>query len=365
MSEDFGPVAGLVLRGSGQLQLEVFPYPVLRGQDATLRVEATGLCGSDLARYNGSRGELPPMILGHEIAGTIEMILPEASDRWQVQAGDRVVVEEALPCGVCRYCASGRHRLCTNSGLRFGATSVDVAPALWGGFAEVLYLHPWSRVHRVPDGVSADHATLYIPLSNAYGWLVDSGEFRAGEHVVVLGSGLHGICTAIVATKLGAGSVTLVGRQGDQRRLAYATTQGVRTLDCGSGPETVDQIRESLGEGADVVVDLVPGPQQGIADDIALVRRGGRVVVAGVKTQDTAVTVPSLDFLSKEITVRGVWARPDWAVAWSLELLAREEALSDLVEAAHSLGEVEEALLAMQGGDRRPLHSVVNPSDGR
>jgi threonine dehydrogenase-like Zn-dependent dehydrogenase len=127
----------------------------------------------------------------------------------------------------------------------------------------------------------------------------------------------------------------------------------------------VDQIRESLGEGADVVVDLVPGPQQGIADDIALVRRGGRVVVAGVKTQDTAVTVPSLDFLSKEITVRGVWARPDWAVAWSLELLAREEALSDLVEAAHSLGEVEEALLAMQGGDRRPLHSVVNPSDGR
>jgi len=357
-------VRAAVLREPGRLAIESFDRPELRGDDALLRVEAVGLCGSDLARFEGSRGSLPPMILGHEIAGRIEKIGPDAAARWDINVGDLVVLDEALPCGVCRLCAAGRHRLCARSGLRYGTTPVETAPGLWGGFAELLYLHPSTRLHRVPDAVAADVATLSIPLSNGYGWLVDGGSFIPGDHVIVLGPGLHGICTALVAARLGAGSVTLVGRAGDERRLAYAERFGVRTLDVGAGPHLVDLLRPSYDDGADIVVDLVPGPQSGLADDVALLGRGGRLVLAGVKKQDTAVSLPILDVLSHEISVRGVWARPDWAVDRALAELAADRALGELVEARHPLAEAGEALRAMTGTDL-PLHAVVVPQTER
>ena len=361
MNKRTDDVRAMVLREPSMLESTQFSRPVLQGNDALLRVEATGLCGSDVARFVGSRGTLPPMVLGHEICGTIEEISPGAAQRWDVGVGDLVVVEEALPCGVCRQCAAGRQRLCVRSGLRYGSTSIEVTPSLWGGFAELMYLHAWSRIHRVPSGVSAHLATLFIPLSNGYGWLVDGGQISPGENVVVLGPGLHGICTAMAAMRLGAGSVTLVGRSADERRLQFAAQYGIRTLACGLDAGTAEQIRYDLGDGADIVVDVIPGPQSGLADATALLARGGRLVLAGVKDANTSVSLPTWQMLERELSIRGVWARPDWAIHHALNRLATDRSFDPLVEDVFSLEETEKGLLSMTDPQHLPLHSVVQP----
>ena len=357
-------VTGMVLVGPSRLEQQAFARPMLSGDDAVLQVEATGLCGSDLARYTGSRGPLPPMILGHEIVGRIDAIDSIAARRWSVDVGDRVVIEEALPCGACDYCTNGMHRLCSRSGLRYGQTSVEVNPALWGGFAEAMYLHPLTRLHKVPKGVDAAVATLYIPVSNAYGWLLDAGQFRAGDDVVILGPGLHGLCASIVAVLIGAHSVTLVGQSGDERRLRFAERFGVRTLDIGAGRDNATAILEGLGEGADIVLDLVPGPQEGLALAIELARPAGRVVVAGVKKPQTSVSLPSMLMLQNEVTLRGVWARPSWAITRALQLLASEPRFADLIEDHYPLDRAGAALDDMQSS-HRSLHGVVVPQHER
>src|SRR5574341_1690371 len=140
-------------------ELRRLPVPEIGADDGLLQVEACGLCGTDWDFYTRRRGaHLGPLILGHEIVGRIVAVGDAAAARWKVTVGERIAVEEFLPCGQCEFCRSGRPALCRETDsrserfLRYGATPVDVPPALWGGFSEMLYLHPHALVHRVPAG---------------------------------------------------------------------------------------------------------------------------------------------------------------------------------------------------------------------
>src|SRR5439155_779313 len=150
------------------------PVPTVGADDGLLTVEACGLCGTDWDFYTRQRGaHLGPLILGHEIVGRVLAVGEGAARRWHIKTGDCIAVEEFLPCGQCELCKSGRPALCeaTDSRsekpfLRYGSTPVDVPPGLWGGFSEILYLHPRALVHHVPDDLSPDLATLFVPVSN-------------------------------------------------------------------------------------------------------------------------------------------------------------------------------------------------------
>ncbi|TAN30635.1 MAG: hypothetical protein EPN30_00880, partial [Actinomycetota bacterium] len=132
-------------------QIQTFPIPKVSDEDAWLKVEACGVCGTDWEFYERTPwgAKLGPIILGHEIVGEIVSIGDTAARKWGVAEGSRVAVEEFLPCGVCSRCRSGNYRLCSQTDsrgdapfLRYGAVSTQVRPSLWGGFAEIMYLHP-------------------------------------------------------------------------------------------------------------------------------------------------------------------------------------------------------------------------------
>src|SRR5437870_65505 len=138
-------------------------------------MEICGICGTDWEIYGrASRGQrLGPLILGHENVGRIEAVGDRATARWGVREGDRVAVEEFIPCGRCRLCLAGHYRLCdatdSRSGkpvLRYGITPVSIPPALWGGFAQYMYLHPNSILHRLDASIPSQLAALFIPFSN-------------------------------------------------------------------------------------------------------------------------------------------------------------------------------------------------------
>lgn len=322
-------VQAAVATGPLRTELRTFPLPEVGPEDGLLRVEACGLCGTDWEYYTRQRGaHLGPMILGHEIVGTVLAVGEEAARRWKVRPGDRVAVEEFLPCGACRFCTTGRPALCdaTDSRsrgpfLRYGATPVDVPPALWGGFSEVLYLHPRALVHRVPAGVSADLATLFVPVSNGIRWVRRDGQLEPGGTVVVIGPGAHGLGCVAAAVEAGASQVFAVARS-ESPRLEAARALGAVPL-AADREDVVEAVRTATeGRMADLVIDLAPGGADGVQAALALAGKGGVVLFAATKHGQVPVEAVAEPIVRKGLLVKGVRGRDFEAVEEALRVLA-------------------------------------------
>ena len=134
----------LVLQAPRRLAVRELPVPDVGDDDALLRVEACGLCGTDHEQYTGALWAGFAFVPGHETVGVIEAIGPAASRRWGVGVGDRVAVEVFQSCRDCAACRAGEYRRCERHGLAdmYGFIPVDRRPGLWGGYAEYQYLAP-------------------------------------------------------------------------------------------------------------------------------------------------------------------------------------------------------------------------------
>src|SRR2546425_658121 len=153
-------VLAAVVVAAGQTELAEFEMPDIVPEAGLLKLEAAGVCGSDWPSYLQKAQQ--PRILGHENVGVIAKVGHIAAQRWGVKEGDRVALEEYLPCGHCEYCRSVEFRLCNatdtliGNGMRYGSTPISVAPSLWGGYSEYQYLHPNAVFHKVPAHVPAE-----------------------------------------------------------------------------------------------------------------------------------------------------------------------------------------------------------------
>jgi D-arabinose 1-dehydrogenase-like Zn-dependent alcohol dehydrogenase len=131
-----------------RIEIEEFELPKIGPDAGLLRVEACGMCGSDVEQYDGAFGQLGlryPVIPGHEPVGYIEEVGAEAAGHWGVKRGDRVAVEPVLGCGYCRACLTGAYRRCRTGRpgsaiASYAFIPTSVAPGLWGGYAEYMYL---------------------------------------------------------------------------------------------------------------------------------------------------------------------------------------------------------------------------------
>jgi threonine dehydrogenase-like Zn-dependent dehydrogenase len=165
--------------GPGEFEVRELPLPDAIPDDAALlKMEACGICGSDLSglrramRAEGEWGEggggRGPHIMGHENLGIIYRIGKAASQKWKVKEGDRIALEEYVPCGACEYCHSQDFRFCGTRGgeIRYGGAPLTLWPSLWGGYSQYLYVHPNAVVHKVPNRIPPTHAAAFLPFSN-------------------------------------------------------------------------------------------------------------------------------------------------------------------------------------------------------
>ena len=271
----------------GTFSVEEVPDPVVGPRDVLVRVEAVGLCGTDLHVLDGEFAPtVYPIIPGHETSGVVEAVGDEVSI---FAPGDPVSVDPTLTCGSCIFCTEGRSNLCENwNGSGVARTN--------GSTAE-LTVAPVANVHHLPDGVDLGLAALIEPLSCAIRGY-DLLPRRMGQHYLIYGAGTMGLMMAQLAPRAGAASVTVVDR--NPARLEVGREVGVEHLG-----QSADEVARP--GGWDVVIDCT-GAVPAIEDALTRVRRGGTFQQFGVAATDATAVFSPFRVYNDEITIVGSMA---------------------------------------------------------
>lgn len=262
----------IVFKGDETWELREVPKPPLRPGCAVLRVEAVGICHSDVDQFAGHApvpsGGVFPTVPGHEIVGRIEDITPEAQARLGVREGDRVGV-----CSVVRGPAGSRVH-----GFDF---PLDEGSGLFGGYADYMELVPGSEVHKLRDDLPATELTIYECLTNSITWI---RPVRPGQTLVVEGPGHMGLAAIVGARAAGAGTIIVTGLAGDRLRLDTALKVGADHAIDVENEDVVARVAEITGGAmADVVLDAASGNPITLTIAMRLARTGATIVAAGMK----------------------------------------------------------------------------------
>ncbi len=329
-------------------EIREFPIPEVADDAGLLRIEAAGVCGSDIAAHADIA---PERILGHENVGVIEVLGSQAAERWGVVVNDRVVVEEYLPCGHCDFCQTTDFRFCSESdptvgGVRYGSTGIGVKPGFWGGFAEFLYLHPRSKLHKAPGDVDPDLLTLALPLGNGFEWAVVEGGSGPGQTVVVFGPGQQGLACVYAAKKAGAERVVLFGVGKDAHRLKVGKLLGADVAVNIEATDPLSLIKDlTHGRLADLVIDTARGDTATLSSAVSMLRQRGKYLFATASNDLSGV--PLGDAQWKTLSLRGIRGHSYAAVEWAIGQISKDpDVLVNLVSKSFGLEDVDLAIRA-------------------
>ena len=287
----------LVLSAYEKLEISDIPAPVAGPLEVLVRVEACGICGSDVHGYDGTSGRrIPPIVMGHEAAGIIAAI---GEDVKKFAPGDRVTFDSTVYCGHCDYCLRGEVNLCDNRQV-VGVSCGDYRRE--GAFAEYV-LVPEHIVYKLPESLSFAQAAMLEAVSVAL-HAVRVAEMKPTDHVLVIGAGMIGLLTLQAAKA--AGCATAMIADVDATRLALAKEVGADILLHASGAELQTAILEhTANRGVDVVFEAV-GRNETVASAVDAVRKGGTVVLIGNITPE--VKLPLQKVVSRELRLQGTAA---------------------------------------------------------
>ncbi|GAX90380.1 zinc-dependent alcohol dehydrogenase [Effusibacillus lacus] len=357
-------VAAVAVREK-QTELREFDVPDIPPDAGLLKVEIAGVCGTDVSYYKMIK---EPKILGHHVVGHIERIGEIAAKRWGVKKGDRVAMEEYIPCGQCEHCRKGQYRSCLFTdpragGIRYGATPVTLSPSLWGGFSQYMYLHPNAVMHKMPDHVPAVEAALTLPLANGFEWMSIVGKVGPGKVVVIQGPGQQGLACALAAKAAGAECVIVTGRTTSARRLELARELGadytvnIQTEDL---KECVYEI--TGGKMADVVIDVTSGGSDPVQSSMEAANKGATVIFGSYKYQ--TISDFNIDMVvAKTLNLKGVRGHSYESVKMAIEFIASGKfPLRKMNSHDYPLHDTDKALKTAGGeGEPSPLLVTVSP----
>ena len=363
-------VKAAVMPKPGTIQLTEFPYPKVPANAALVRMEMSGICGTDKHMFKGETTHPGghettfPIIPGHENVGILEELGPESrlevEDR-KLQVGDRVVPICDVTCGQCYICRSSYGF--TTSCLRdvgYGTTlSCENPPHLFGGWAEYLYILPEALLAKVPDGVPPEAAVMTEVLTVPFcgfqkatsPYPLGKEGFGPGDTVVVLGAGPLGICHGIMAKMTGAEEIIIVGAPESRLELAKKVCAD-HTVNINKVTDPNERLREIMAltenRGADLVAECA-GVPEAVTQGLDMLRIGGTLIVAGnyIDMGSTPVN-PQKQILSKNARIIGVSGQTASSYAGSLRLIkkfSRTIPIETLVTQKFSIEEAERALL--------------------
>jgi S-(hydroxymethyl)mycothiol dehydrogenase len=355
-------VRGVIARGKGA---EVETVPILVPDpgpgEAVVRVQACGVCHTDLHYREGGIGDGFPFLLGHEAAGVVEAVGPDVSG---VAPGDFVILNWRAVCGNCRACLRGRPWYCFatfNAAQKMTLEDgTELAPALGiGAFAEKTLVAAGQCTKVDPAASPAAAGLLGCGVMAGLGAAINTGNVGRGDTVAVIGCG--GVGAAAVAGARLAGASKIIAVDLEPRKLAWARGLGAtHTLDAREA-DVVEAIRELTGGfGADVVIDAVGRPetyrQAFDARDLA-----GTVVLVGVPTSGMTLELPLPEVFGRGGALKSSWygdclPSRDFPMLIDLYLQGRLD-LDAFVSETIALDGIEEAFGRMQRGE--VLRSVV------
>jgi L-idonate 5-dehydrogenase len=320
---------GCVIHGQGDLRVAELPVPRPGPGQALVAVRYGGVCGSDLHYWrHGGVGDFrlrEPMVLGHEVVGTV---LSYGAGGSGFPPGTAVAVHPATPCGVCPECADHRRNVCRDTRYLGSAARF---PHVQGGFAARIVV-PAEQLRPLPPGLGLRRAALAEPLSVALHALRRAGDVR-GRHVLVTGAGPIGCLVVAAAKAAGAARVTVTDLL--PAALAYASAAGADTLVRADDPTDPGWPAE-----VDAAVEA-SGVAAGLDTCLRLVRRGGVVVQLGMLPPGPSPFAGNL-VVSREIELRGAF-RFDGEFDEALTLLTAESLFDELISAVVPVRDAESA----------------------
>jgi threonine dehydrogenase-like Zn-dependent dehydrogenase len=351
---------------SATAEIRTFELGPARSDEGWLEVTASGICGTDVTLFRN--GVPAPTVLGHHVVGRVAEIGASAAERRGLAVGDRLVLEEYLPCGDCPTCARGPYRLCPSTdiwhgGRRVGTIPAEEPPGLTGGNAEFTFLPANAVTHPLPDAVGDDVAAWVLPYANAIDWVGQAGAVRPGDTVVVMGPGYHGVAVVAAAVRAGADRVIVTGLERDAERLAICESLGATPV-VGDAPEvTLRRITDATGaRPVDAVLDTVGADPTVLGPAVDVLGHGGRLVLTHPK-KPTGIAVDTSVLIRHDLRIRGVRGRSPEAVTAAIASLARGDSGLEAVPGVEiGLDETGEMLsrLAAGTGPESP-HVVVRP----
>lgn len=357
----------MVLVDAGRLELTEFPLPKIGADDGLLRVEATGICGSDYAQFQGrlSVFDAPmPIIPGHEVVGRVHELGAGAAARWRVKEGDLVVVDEVLRCGRCRACAIGSPGC---AAMRVYGLTITTAepPSLWGGYADYMYLHANTVLHRVPPDVSAEEAAAFVPIANGIRWMAHVGGVTVGDAVVIQGPGQMGLGCVVGAREAGARTIIITGTSADADRLRVAQELGADVTVVVDEENPVDAVRAATrGRMADVVIDVSAEATAPVTDAIEMVRASGTVLLAGLKSNAPIPGFVSDTVVLRQLRVQGVGGHDFASIRAALAVIASRKYPTERMHTHRfGLADAEKAvrLVGREVPGDSPIHATISP----
>ena len=355
-------VRGVVARGKGEpVRIETIIVPDPGPGEAVVKVQACGVCHTELHYREGGINDEFPFLLGHEAAGVVESV---GAGVTEVAPGDFVILNWRAVCGQCRACRRGRPQYCFNTHNATQRMTLDdgteLSPALGiGAFADKTLVAAGQCTRVDPAASPAAAGLLGCGVMAGLGAAVNTGNVSRGDTVAVIGCG--GVGTAAVMGARLAGAAKIIAVDIDDSKLATALRLGAtHSVNSRSG-DPVQAIRELTdGNGADVVIEAVGRPetyqQAFYARDLA-----GTVVLVGVPTPQMTLELPLLDVFGRGGALKSSWygdclPSRDFPLLIDLYLQGRLD-LDAFVSETIALDGVEEAFARMHKGE--VLRSVV------
>jgi L-iditol 2-dehydrogenase len=324
-------------RGGARFTIDEVPDPVPGPGQALVAVQAAGICGTDVHATQGLFPWTPPLVLGHEYTGVVQDVGRGVNRRL---IGRPVACEPSYGCGACPECAEERVSQCPR------CTRV-------GGFAERVAL-PVANLHPLPRGLDPVTAALTEPASCCLAGL-EQFKMPAGATVLVIGGGIMGLLTMVLAKRRGARKLILSDPLEERRATARRVGASV-VVD-----PTTESLRERVlaltrGRGADVVCEAVGKPEL-VAEALALVRPMGVLQLVGVNPKGGQLALDLFDLHHREITIHGAFGRGrSFRRALALMPTLR---VKSLVTARFPLGRIEDAFAHATAG--RGVKTIVTP----
>jgi L-iditol 2-dehydrogenase len=315
-------------RPHAPVEIREYPAPDLAPGAALLRTERSEVCGTDVHLWHGRLSGVPyPIIPGHVSAGTLQAVRGTVAtlDGSTVREGDRVVFFDVhRTCGRCRACTV--HRTPTRCVVRrvYGITD-SADEGLFGGWAQAIYLEPGVGIARLPSNVGVeDYIGGGCGLLTAV-HVIERAALRPGDSVLVQGTGAVGLSVVALARLSGASTVLAIGAPDDRLQLARRMGADEAFDVSGTTPaERFEMVRaRTEAEGPDVVVEAA-GSARAIEEGLALVRDGGRYIVAGHYTDvgDSAINAHH-HINRKHLEIRGCWGSEPGHFLRALRFLER------------------------------------------
>lgn len=355
-------VRGVVARGKGQpVGIETVTIPDPGPGEAVVRIQACGVCHTDLHYREGAINDDFPFLLGHEAAGIVEAVGDSVTN---VVPGDYVVLAWRAPCGTCRSCRRGRPWYCFDSANAAQPMTLSdgtaLSPALGiGAFVEKTLVAASQAVKIDPRARPEAAGLIGCGVMAGFGAAVNTGAVGRGDTVAVFGCG--GVGDAAIAGAAIAGARTIIAVDLDDRKLEWARRFGATDVVNAGATDPVEAVRALTGGfGADVVVEAVGRPetyrQAFFARDLA-----GTLVQVGVPDPSMQIELPMIELFGRGGALKSSWygdclPTRDFPMLIDLYLAGRLD-LDGFVTETVGLDGVEEAFARMQRGE--VLRSVV------